>query len=246
MAAQRETLSVKKPRGRPKRVKRLEPKNFTIHIQPKLHPDEVAHLHANYQSQDLPDLPVIADSDRVSEMPNPRRRRPYEVLLNRQREEIRPFCASMEDPDRNERVWVQFPRVLLSAEVERSYMSEERLGQLNILYTPWPDVYKYSTRFGLMEALGYAEIFVTTESDSWHKVFRITVLVLPDKPGPGGVDFIIGKLDLNRAYRGKWRPNWSEGQYAQHGTGHGHDTLIENNNLVASEYRGPLFPPTGR
>ncbi|KAM7199466.1 hypothetical protein V8F33_004493 [Rhypophila sp. PSN 637] len=242
MASQRETLSGNKPRGRPKRIKRLEPRNFTIHIQPKLHPDEFSPLQVKYQSQDLPDLPVIEDSDRLSEMSSRRGRRPYERLLNPKTGVILPFCASKNDLLRNDRVWYEFPRVLLTTDVERSFMSEERLNQLNIPYTRCK-VYKFQTRFGLMEAVGFAEIFVTTEPNSWHKVFRIAVLVLPDPPLPGGVDFIIGRLDLEAAYGGFWQPKWREQQYAEHGTGHGHDTLVENDNLLSNNYQGPVFPP---
>lgn len=170
-----------------------------------------------------------------------RNRRSWEVRLHGGKESISPFYALNNSNIRL--LWVRFPRVLQSLLLERGYIYETRLYELGHKYTPC-NLWEYSCHFGVLKAIGFVNIYVTM--DPAHTPFPVTLLVLPGPPPPGGVDFIIGKLDLTAAYNGRWTPGWSAEQAVLYGTGRGHDTLQEMEMLRRINYQGPLLPPFSR
>ncbi|KAM7224134.1 hypothetical protein V8F06_000607 [Rhypophila decipiens] len=269
MTSPRGVSPVKKPRGRPRTLKRLGVKKDLINIKPRLLSDEESLLCIEYKSHCLPGMPCPKLSETslafldpaLSQMDifdnssspshqatsatpmNRSRRRPWDQRIRPQQELIRPFCVLKSDPSREDH-WVKLPRVLLSTIQQRSSISAQRLNEINGILYPWK-MWEYHTHLGSQKALGFAHITVTLDPHSGETPYHITVIVLEDPPLQGGVDFTVGQLDLHAVYNGNWRPDWAANQYVLHNnqTGIGHNTLREIEILQSKNWDGPLCPP---
>ena len=160
-----------------------------------------------------------------------RRRRPWDVRIDRTLERIVPLSVLMDGQTSQRYPWVEYPRALFTMRIDRSFIYESRLRELGHTCDKFP-TRKIPTHLGQLNAVSVVPLIVAKRPSQHGNPFCVDFNVLPGGPPEGGVDMIIGSLDITSAFGGTWSPDWTSEQYVMYSAGGGWNTAAEAQAII--------------